>query len=280
MSKFESFPLNSEIVADPKTEESIEVNETSKVHKIIDWVRQNAPSFEHVKSGARWLAVGIAAFGSMEARAQEIPPESDLFSDTINVNHVNDMSMYDIKSKLAEFSQALPEDIEAMAKFKVEEGSGVQLTKKQDGQINLESSELGDLEVVTSTRHIKREVDNEYSNSFTREIQVSKPFSTEKINGTGEKLKAEALGTTKEEAVINALGQLSEQINIQLRNVTALEKIENVNLEDKYTNITATDSNNYLDSVKIINVQEIESDNGQTSYLVQIEAEIGSLAGQ
>lgn len=242
---------------------------------LINKIREKFPSLERVvEKGSRIIKIlSIIAFlsSSGEVMAQNVEFSKD-----------KDKSLDDIETLLGEDIKVIHSELESLKKsldrpssfssFEKEDKEGV----KQDiqGSLSIDDNGLiGDIAIIQSTRKIDREKDGQLENLFTNSIEISSQYSESDIEGLGDYVRGSGLGGTREQAILNALEELSSTSSVEVFAATSSQHNES---SDDFLNVVALDGCNYFEDAVI--VSELQSGQGEdATYEVIIEAEKGQL---
>lgn len=144
------------------------------------------------------------------------------------------------------------------------------INKNIEGSDILNSNELGDIEVSINSYHVQWENSNGLESSSGSKIDLKK-MSEEEIESKGVILEAVGKGVTKQEAILHALKELSNQCQVDVRGITKNLTTEDSNLvNQEFLQVTEISGLNTFENVKVLNAEQIDN-----IWSVQLQAEVG-----
>ncbi len=144
------------------------------------------------------------------------------------------------------------------------------INKNIEGSDILNSNELGDIEVSINSYHVQWENSNGLESSSGSKIYLKK-MSEEEIESKGVILEAVGKGVTKQEAILHALKELSNQCQVDVRGITKNLTTEDSNLvNQEFLQVTEISGLNTFENVKVLNAEQIDN-----IWSVQLQAEVG-----
>lgn len=144
------------------------------------------------------------------------------------------------------------------------------INKNIEGSDILNSNELGDIEVSINSYHVQWENSNGLESSSGSKIDLKK-MSEEEIESKDVILEAVGKGVTKQEAILHALKELSNQCQVDVRGITKNLAAEDSNLvNQEFLQVTEISGLNTFENVKVLNAGQIDN-----IWSVQLQAEVG-----
>ena len=153
-------------------------------------------------------------------------------------------------------------------------------TKELNGSINkdikgadiLDNDQFGDIQISVNSYHIQWEDNNGLESSFGSKVDLKKMLA-EEIQGKGIMIEATGKGATKQEAILQAIKELSNQYQVDVRGITENLITEDSNsVSQKFLQVTEISSLNTFENVKVLNAEQVGD-----IWSVQILGEVGDI---
>ncbi|MCX6751197.1 MAG: hypothetical protein NT161_00280 [Candidatus Nomurabacteria bacterium] len=201
-----------------------------KISKLYSFLREKYPALEKIAKTSRATIRLLTALVILEGGqlfAQEIPTKNistkDLFS-TEEITNLNSMTFTEIAHRLEPLKKSLPNGKEVTFSSTFKQDDQLEGTDYNgvfsEGSVPSDTGMVGDAAIVLNDRHIER-MDSEsstkkgdefdfdlYDRDIYSEMKFSK-FDSGEIKEIGNKITVVGGGSTKEEAVIEAMKWLS-----------------------------------------------------------------------
>lgn len=144
------------------------------------------------------------------------------------------------------------------------------INKNIEGSEILNNDELGDIQVSVNSYHIQSENNSNLESSFGSKIDLKK-MSEEEIRGMGIILEAVGKGSTKQEAILQALNELSKKCQADVHGIQKNLNSENNNLiSQEFLQVTEISGLNSFENVKVLKAEQVGD-----IWSVQLQGEVG-----
>lgn len=172
------------------------------------------------------------------------------------------------------------------------EGEQEVVKRNTKGLLPQKSEKLENVVICTKTDLVQREIQNNENNMSTTNLEESLSSSlliSQKDNGyfkkTGKTLRVAKTGRTRQEAIVDALKELANQISIEVFSAEAIQNAEavqntsgdhtlNSTINKNFSSVIGTRSSHGFSEVRVVDITEKHLGD-EISYEVELEGDVG-----
>ena len=262
-------------------------NSEKSISDIISVLKEKFPSIErtiHTANGWIKLFSVIAIIGSSaEAGAQIVKDNTSDLEKSKIVAELDSLPLNQIMKSLDGFKLHFPEGQKILVSSHKERKNDKSTMDETIGQLPDDKVSIGNVGVLSSERFINKNTQNRNKETHLQEqfeslssisVDITYPTDKDSIEGTGQTIKTVYTGDTKEDAIIGAIKELSEQERANWsyieRDVTSTKDTD---INEVMIEVFAGDALNYLKNVRVISVKKIKGSFKDTYFEATVEAE-------